>query len=157
MTEEQTRFGEAIIQLHKDKDGVLRWEDLDYYHHEVYPTTWTVHKQVEQCQLMQGLMQEFGLIEMLPDTIDKSRLTRKGYSFTTFKKLEKEQRLYSGAKFQTALKQKYWWAIALVSFISGYVLRSQLPQSNQESKQPTPTQTHNVQNTSDTSYLKSKK
>jgi hypothetical protein len=134
MTEEQKSLGEKIIQLHKDNDGVFDWDNL--YYQKQFPEDWGDHKKAQQSTHMQRILCEYELIEMIGKTIERSRLTKKGYGFTTFKKYDKEQKLYSSAKKSKAFQEKYWWLIMLVSFLVGFFTNEKVRQLMQNRDNP---------------------
>ncbi len=149
MTREQDLIAEKILQLHKEKNGLLSWFSLynvdnDY----LFAPGQDDEQKAEQLDLIKAALLEIALIDILhPEGEgDKTRLTEKGYGFRSFKKLKRDQYIEDFPK-------KKWPIVGIVVYSAGLfsgliaprMLKAIWPDTNQST--PTiPASEHNPQN-----------
>jgi hypothetical protein len=93
MNEEQESLAEKIINIHKEKDGLLEWDSV-YDRIDLLSNEWSDRKKSDQLTFIQAILADLGLIFFLDEEGNLSRLTRKGNAFTSFKMVkEKEEEL----------------------------------------------------------------
>ncbi len=95
MTEVQEILAEKFLQLNKNKSGILDWSPF-YSSNSMLPKDLNSTEKQKLLNFIKGTLIERGLIEPVNASGTITRLTEKGYAFTSFaderkKKEKKEQ------------------------------------------------------------------
>jgi hypothetical protein len=120
MTNEQEKVAEQIIQLHKNKKGVLNWTTtFDDDDNPIFFKSLNIRHRYEQMELIKASLEELGLIEIINQTDDKTRLRQPGFDFTTFDKQRADKAKKEKQEKIKTFPQQYWWLVGLISYFGG--------------------------------------
>lgn len=114
MTPEQEIIAEEIINLFKKDNGFLDWTVLLEKGAYLFRDNAGYEERFNQQEHIKAGLLDRGLIEIINETGDKSRLTEKGFHFKGFKKTRIAEKIKNFPK-------QHWYVVALVAYFGGVV------------------------------------